>query len=229
MTSYIFMALASAIIGLVESGGKMRRKLIRRFEKLVFILEMIIVAFIVIGIIIGMTDFVYYFRDLISAETNSYELFEAFLAYSLILIVGIELILMLLYHSTRAILELILFVIARKMLVYSHTMLDLVLGTLAILMVFAILRYLLPNEAEHDIVRKVEKTYLPNVKMADIFEDWDESYDYPLDMTVADYILDQSKELDQKVEVTTAVGYKDKHIEVLELDEEGNISRVSVY
>ena len=36
--------------------------------------------------------------------------------------------LMIIYHSTEAILELILFVIARKMLVYADTMLDLIWG-----------------------------------------------------------------------------------------------------
>ena len=48
--------------------------------------------------------------------------------------------LMIINHSTKAILELILFVIARKMLIYSHTMLDLVLGTLASTKVKDILR-----------------------------------------------------------------------------------------
>lgn len=204
----------------------MRKKLVRRFEKLVFVLEMIIVVFLFIGIIIGMTDFIFYFRNLISAGTSSYEMFESFLAFSLILIVGIELILMLLYHSTRAILELVLFVIARKMLVYSHTMFDLVLGTLAILMVFVILRYLLPKSNEHDIVRKVEQTYLSYIKMGDIFENWPADQ---VDTTVASYVKDQADQLEKEITVGTTVNFKNKNIEVIELNDADEITKVSVY
>ena len=62
--------------------------------------------------------------------------------------------LMIINHSTKAILELILFVIARKMLIYSNTMLDLVLGTLAISMVFFISKYLFRKDQDEDIVKR---------------------------------------------------------------------------
>lgn len=207
----------------------MRRELVRRFEKIVFILEMVIAVFLVIGIIIGMTDFIYYLRNLISAGSSSYVMFESFLAYSLILIVGIELILMILYHSTRAILELVLFVIARKMLVYSHTMQDLVLGTIAILLVFIILRYLLPEGKKHDIVRKTEKVYLPYIKMKDLFNSWEEENPLDSEMTLGDFIHAQSNKLGIEVGIGTKVNYKDSRMAVTKLSENNQIAEISIY
>ncbi len=65
---------------------------------------------------------------------------------ALLLIVGIELVLMLLTHSATSILELVLFAIARKMLVYSETMLELLIATAAIAIVFAIKKYLIGSK-----------------------------------------------------------------------------------
>lgn len=207
----------------------MRREIVRRFEKIVFVLEMIIVVFLVLGIIIGMTDVVFYFQNLFSAGESTYEIFESFLAYALILIVGIELILMILYHSTRAILELILFVIARKMLVYSHTMEDLVLGTIAIFLVFVILRYLVPNNKKNDIVRKPENHYLPYIKMKDIYPNWEEENPLESEMTIGDYVHTQSNKMGVKVTVGTKVTHKSNWIEVTKLTDQNQISQLAVY
>lgn len=209
----------------------MRRTIVRKFEKLVFILEMIITIFLFVGIILGMTDFFYYLRELLNAGSSSYEMFEGFIAYALILIVGIELILMILYHSTRSILELVLFVIARKMLVYSHTMEDLVLGTLAILLVFIILRFLLPEGHKNDIVRKTDKRYFGYIRMKDIFNSWEDSHPNQADMTLNEYIHQQAQKLGFNVEEGTKINYEDSRMEVTELSDSDHqkIKEVSIY
>ncbi len=118
-------------------------------EAVAYVLQMVIAVLVAIGLVIGIIDLTRYFASLYSVSTGqSYELFQNFLAYALLLIIGVELILLVLYRSTRQVLELILFVIARKMLIYSHTMLDLVLGTLALAFVFAIQRYLVLKEED---------------------------------------------------------------------------------
>lgn len=207
----------------------MRREILRRFEKIVFVLEMIIVLFLVLGIIIGMTGVIFYFQNLFSAGESTYEMFEAFLAYALILIVGIELILMILYHSTRSILELILFVIARKMLVYSYTMEDLVLGTIAIFLVFVILRYLVPMDKKNDIVRKTEHRYLPYIKMKDIYPSWEEENPLESEMTIGDFVHTQSNKMGVKVIVGTKVTHNGNWIEVTKLTDQNQISQLTVY
>ena len=119
----------------------------KKFEKFLgktaFMLEYIIAIFVIIGIFIGFTLFTDFIPGLYHASLDqSYQVFQNFLAYALLLIVGVELILMIMNHSAYSMLELILFVIARKMLIYAHTMMDLVLGTVAILIVFIIMRFL---------------------------------------------------------------------------------------
>ncbi len=115
---------------------------------IVHILELIIAIIIVFFIVIGLYNIIDYVKEFLqSGATNSYEVFQNFLGYALSLIVGAEFIKMILHNSTEALLELILFVIARKMLIYSSTLLDLVLGTIALLIVFVIMKYLLTDSS----------------------------------------------------------------------------------
>lgn len=119
----------------------------KNLTKFTMNLELILAVFLAIAIIIG---FVSVFKQLgYILETDSshtYEVFKKFLGFILLLVVGVEMVLMLLSHSTSAILELVLFAIARKMLIYSENMTDLVLGTVAIAGVFAIKKYLMARE-----------------------------------------------------------------------------------
>lgn len=157
-------------------------------ERATYILEILIAIAIIVGIIIGLKEFVLYFQELLNASySETYEMFEAFLAYALVLIVGVELIAMIVNHSTSAILELVLFVIARKMLIYAHTMLDLVFGTLAILIVFVVIKYL-TGDGDKDIVRRDKNdAYEGNIFLADI-EDADE---FNLDEDMGDFTVNE--------------------------------------
>lgn len=107
-------------------------------------LELALAICLTIGILIGLVSVLKYMALILQTDIhNIYETVKQFLAIVLLLVVGIELVLMLLTHSSSSIIELVLFAIARKMLVYSETMVDLVLGTLAIAIVFAIRKYLM--------------------------------------------------------------------------------------
>lgn len=123
-------------------------------ERFTVVLETTLTGLLAIGIAVGIFDIFRYFFEIYNAPMQlSYEVFKAFLAHTLLLVVGIELMMMLLSHSTNAILELVLFVIARKMLIYGETMLDMVFGMVAIAGVFAILKFLAPRRdfvARHD-------------------------------------------------------------------------------
>lgn len=107
-------------------------------------LELVLAICLTLGILIGLVSVLQYIVLILRTDIhNIYEVIKQFLAIVLLLVVGIELVLMLLSHSSSSIIELVLFAIARKMLVYSETMLDLILGTLAIAIVFAIRKYLM--------------------------------------------------------------------------------------
>ena len=129
------------------------------FKKIIHWIEVIIAVILMLGIVIGLIDLIKYLLEILkSPPIESYDLFQAFLGHALLLIVGAELISMILYHSNRALLQLLLFVIARKMLIYAHTMADLVLGSIAIAIVFATL-YLIKSDREFskDIGEKDDK------------------------------------------------------------------------
>ena len=122
-----------------------RKNMLKKIINIAFILEIILSLFLIIGIIIGMKDIFSYLLDIYKTNAiETYEIFRQFLAHVLLLVVGIELILMLVSHSVDSIIEFILFVIARKMLIYADTMQDLLLGTLSIAILFLILKFFSP-------------------------------------------------------------------------------------
>lgn len=200
-----------------------------KLEKLTYILEIVITILIGIGVTIGLIDLIRYFPEILSAPpSDSYDLFNEFLGYALVLIVGIELILMILNHSTKAILELVLFVIARKMLIYSHTMLDLVLGTLAIAMVFATLRYLIPKDDKEDIVKRDKSIYAASVKVSDILSNT--GFDIPVDKanTVGGLVCSLAEEACMPVHEGSEFVSGDIKIKVVKASEDGLIKEVKI-
>lgn len=197
-----------------------------KLEKYTYILEMTIAVLIAIGITIGLIDLVKYFYEIyITAPAESYELFEKFLGYALVLIVGVELMLMIINHSTKAILELILFVIARKMLIYSHTMLDLVLGTAAIAIVFATLRFLIQKE---DIVSRGNGVFSASTSVEDILRKT--GFDIPRDKgnTVGGLVCSLADEACLPVSEGAEFESGDLKIKVVKATDDGLIEEVMI-
>lgn len=111
------------------------------------ILELILAFCVLVAIAIGFITVVQYLIKIFHTNIDdTYNVFKKFLGVVLLLVIGVELVLMLLSHSTSSILELVLFAIARKMLVYSETMTDLIIGTAAIAIVFVIRKYLMSSK-----------------------------------------------------------------------------------
>lgn len=130
----------------------------RHLESVTYVLELLIVGLIIGGLAVGIFNFFKYLPAMLnSTGGQSYEIFESFLSFALLLVVGIELILMIVYHSTEAIVELVLFVVARKMLIYSHTTLDLALGSIAIAIIFATIKYLVRDPSDDHITKTYQQ------------------------------------------------------------------------
>lgn len=126
--------------------------ILKKIDNAAFMLEIVLALFLIVGVIIGMKDIFSYLRAIYTTPAiETYDIFKQFLAHILLLVVGIELILMLVSHSIDSIIEFILFVIARKMLIYADTMLDLLLGTLAIAILFLTIKYAL---SKTDVIKK---------------------------------------------------------------------------
>lgn len=128
----------------------MKNKINNYFKDIAYGLEILLILLIIVGLFIGVYNTIKMIPNLIDVNGNvsfnqKYEIFKEFLSYILILVVGVEFILMLATGSIVHIVELIIFVIARKLLIYGSSMLDLLLGSLAIAVIYGSLKYLKPN------------------------------------------------------------------------------------
>lgn len=123
------------------------RKGIKYVHSIPRFLEIVICLIVMVGVLCALPDLLSYIHILAFQDhTKNYGTIADFLRHALLIVVGIELIIMLLNHSHRALLSLTLFVIARKLLVYAEGMTDLLIGSFAILLIFFVMKYLSPKE-----------------------------------------------------------------------------------
>lgn len=121
-----------------------RNKYLVNLLKIVNAFEIIVSILLIIGVVISVPDILkYYIKILTNNATLSYEIFQHFLSHVLLLVIAIEFVVLMIAHTDTNIIHLILLVISRKMLVYSETMPDLLIATIAIAILFAIKKYLI--------------------------------------------------------------------------------------
>lgn len=111
-------------------------------------IEAAISAIVLVAVLAGIPDvFRYIFIYIKSTDgAFSYQIFSEFLKHILMLVVGLEMISMIINHQNESILTLVLYVIARKMLVYAHTMTDILLGTVSVVLVFGVLKFFVVHD-----------------------------------------------------------------------------------
>ena len=119
--------------------------------KLSKVFELILSIIILIIVFLGMMDLsrsVYQSYIVNFATPVEYSELNSFLAEGLLLVIGVELVVMLCLHVPGTLIEVLLFAIARKLILLPKTsgMIDLFLGILAIGIIFAIRKYLLNQE-----------------------------------------------------------------------------------
>lgn len=98
------------------------------------------VAFVAVGTLFLLAE-LFHFREAIE-QTNLHVTYEELLADILLLVVGIELALMLVRRTPESLIEVMFFVVARKMLIKADTFWDLILGVAALAGLFAIRMFL---------------------------------------------------------------------------------------
>lgn len=200
----------------------------KKIEKIVHVLELIIAVLIILGIIIGLLDLVKYIIEILKASPNdAYKLFQVFLGHVLVLIIGAEFVLMILYHSINSILELLLFVIAKKMLVYSSTMLDLVFGIVAIAIVFVIMKFLVPKNKDY-IAIKGKVVYSASCDVKDILSETGFNIPENKGRTIGDVVCNIAKEVSRTIEKDGVFYAGDVTIKIVKLAEDGTIEEVMI-
>ncbi len=94
------------------------------------------------GVLVGCVYFAFHSaRVLVGADWGSTETFYELIYRILLIVIGVELIRTLVTHDLMAILELIAFVVARKMLKPELTSLDILIGALAFGLLLAARRF----------------------------------------------------------------------------------------
>lgn len=128
---------------MIKNLGYLKHKLI----KYTYYIEILLALFIIAATLVGVADLIRYLVLIFKTNAiDTYLIFQKFLGHVLLMVVGVELVIMLLSHSTSSVLEVILYAVARKLLIYSDTTLDMAIGIVAIGMVFAIRKYLFTKE-----------------------------------------------------------------------------------
>jgi len=106
-------------------------------------LENVLALFIIAAIIIGMTDLMKYIVMIFQTNAiDTYDIFQKFLGHVLLMVVGVELVVMLVRHTPGSVIEVLLYTIARKMLISNEGILDFVFGIISIAGIFAIKKFL---------------------------------------------------------------------------------------
>lgn len=165
---------------------------INRIKELVFVVEMILAVILIIAIIGGFITSVQFVPQLFSvSQAKFYDTFKAFLGNALLLIIGVELIRMLITHTTRATLELMVFVITRKLLIYTDSMLDIFLGTVSLAIVIATIRFLLPKTKQTNLCP--QGTLCPNATVKEINRRYGVNFPLPDDTTLGEIVASLRK------------------------------------
>lgn len=122
-------------------------KIKTKVRKITFYLEFILAMFIIAAVVIGMVDLIRYMVLIFNTNPiDTYDLFQKFLGHVLLMVVGVELVVMLVYHSPSSVIEVLMYAVARKLLIGNEGMFDFILGILAIAAIFAIRRFLFVDD-----------------------------------------------------------------------------------
>lgn len=122
-----------------------------RLKKWATYLELILAVFIAAGVLIGMIDLLRYLVLIFRTNAiETYDVFQRFLGHVLLLVVGVELIAMLIMHTPGSVIEVLLYAVARNMLIGSKEMTDFMLGIASIAAIFAIRKFLFTGNISED-------------------------------------------------------------------------------
>lgn len=109
----------------------------------VMYLETLLAIFMVISVLLSSKDLISFIVQIFTLDAVlSYDMFQKFLSHLLLLVIALELALMLVRHTPNSVVEVMLYAVARKMLVYGSTAMEIFLGVLSLAGIFFIKKYL---------------------------------------------------------------------------------------
>ena len=192
-------------------------KLSSRIAKIVIALELILALLLAVGVIVGFVDILGYFKIIYNTSPiDAYPVMQTFLAHILTLVIGLELAVMLVRNTPSSVIEVLLFAIARKMIIESKSMVDILLGVIAIGVLFFINKFFDPARnfiTEINIVN-------PATLVKDINKKLEVNIPEDLGNTVGGVVAKLSKESGEKLERGKTFKVADAEITILSMDGE---------
>lgn len=195
-------------------------------RKSVHWIEVGISIIVLVAVLAGIPDVLRYIMLYVKSDNGalSYEIFSEFLKHVLMLVVGLEMISMIINHQNESILTLVLYVIARKMLVYAHDMTEILLGTVSIVLVFAILKFFIVHDYRKS---KIDGTISAGLNFNDLRELHGIYIEDNSHNTIGGLLYDLSREEGKPLKEGNAYFYQGYAIVVVEM-RENVIERVKI-
>lgn len=112
------------------------------------LLEFCVALLLILGIVVLLFQMIWEYVGYVTSD-QTFD-FNEFLSKALNLIIGLEFTRMLCRHTPNTIIEVLMFATARQLIVAHPGVLESMLGIVTIAMLFAIRKYLLPEEEEEE-------------------------------------------------------------------------------
>lgn len=146
-----------------------RRKFLLYLNKIVYIFEILISVLLIIGILISIPDIVSYYGAILKSDSIvGYDQFKQFLDHVLLLVIAVEFVLLMTAHSDSTIIHLIMLVVARKMLIKSDNMMDILIGVVSITILFAVRKFLMTSSVIDSIFTGSENNFSASTEIEEI-------------------------------------------------------------
>ena len=146
-----------------------RRKFLLYLNKIVYIFEILISVLLIIGILISVPDIVSYYGAILKSDSIvGYDQFKQFLDHVLLLVIAVEFVLLMTAHSDSTIIHLIMLVVARKMLIKSDNMMDILIGVVSITILFAVRKFLMTSSVMDSIFTGSENNFSASTEIEEI-------------------------------------------------------------
>ncbi len=116
-----------------------------KLVKLMKIVEVLIAVILMAAVLVSTLAMVVYGIDSMSAHT--FQLNDV-LERALTIVVGIEFIKMLILHTPQSVIEVLMYAVARQIIISHDSALENLYGVLAVLLIFLIEKYFLSNKKD---------------------------------------------------------------------------------
>jgi hypothetical protein len=200
----------------------MRKYLQTSLYELSFYIEILISLVLTVTLLALTARLITDLSTIFSASLTISDYLNDFLSQAMTIAVGVELIKMLSKHTSATIIEVLLFAIARQVVIVHGSSLDTLLSILSIAILFATRKYLFTSfdDATHIIVRASQK-----IKLVDLIA----KVDIPGNkkQTLRDYMTEKLREEEKSITIGSSLYFNDMALRIDSI-KDGKITRVEV-